>query len=102
MPDGADMEVCIPIARVVESADVTCRVVPGARCATTVHVGPYEQIGDAYARAFAFASERHLRTTVPIRERYLRDPIDPDVGGPENYLTEIAVPVEPDPDSTRA
>jgi len=94
LPDGAEMEVCIPIARVLETDEVSCRVVPGARCVTTIHAGPYERIGDSYARAFEYTVRHDLSPTVPIRERYLRDPADPSVTGPEDYLTELAIPVE--------
>jgi DNA-binding transcriptional MerR regulator len=93
LPDKSDIEVCVPITRVADVEGITCRVVPAADCVSTIHAGSYETLHDSYSRAFAYISGNNLDSSTPIRERYLKDPIHPDVTGPDDYLTEIAVPV---------
>ena len=100
LPEGADLEVCVPLARVADAATAECRVVPAADCVATIHAGSYETIGNSYSRVFTYISRHSLDSSVPIRERYLKDPIHPDVTSPDEYLTEIAVPIVAASDQT--
>ncbi|MCK4513739.1 MAG: GyrI-like domain-containing protein, partial [Spirochaetaceae bacterium] len=50
-PEQADIELCIPVTRVLDDRRSTSRVVPAARCIVTVHRGPYDSIGESYSRA---------------------------------------------------
>lgn len=94
LPDAADIEACFPVRHVIEDRRVdrwtmSSRVVPAARCLVTVHRGPYQGIGDAYARVFRRMEELSFGLALPIRERYLRGPA-PGLD-PKDYLTEVAV-----------
>jgi hypothetical protein len=44
------------------------------RAAQTLHVGPYDQVGEAYARLESFARENGLAAGRPGHEIYLSDP----------------------------
>lgn len=67
--------------------------VPAGAFACTVHVGPYEQLGDAWARFMGEwlpASGRRLNDAAPSYEVYLNDPSTT----PKHELrTEIRIPV---------
>jgi effector-binding domain-containing protein len=58
--------------------------------ATTVHQGPYDEVGDAYARLRAWIGEQGLAVVGPPMEAYLNDPGETK---PEAYLTEVMIPV---------
>lgn len=88
---NADIEVCIPIiAKISESDEVKCYVLPGGRNAQIVHKGPYEACGQTYERLFAWLEENGLKLTGPIRESYLNDPKEV---APEEILTVIHAPI---------
>ncbi|MDP6447730.1 MAG: GyrI-like domain-containing protein [Pirellulaceae bacterium] len=68
---------------------------PGGRCATLLHRGPYEEIGRAYAKIIAYINERGYTVALPTREVYLKGPGMIFRGNPQNYLTEIQMIVTP-------
>jgi DNA-binding transcriptional MerR regulator/effector-binding domain-containing protein len=92
--DDANFEPCFPIHRevVVEGAEV--HTLPGGRCVTLVHRGPYEELGRAYELALRYAKQRGYTVTLPTREVYLKGPGMIFRGNPRKYLTEIQLPVE--------
>ena len=70
---------------------LTGRELPGADCAFTVHAGPYDAIGAAYAALAAWMRERGHESAGPPRETYV---VGPCAGrDPVAYRTEIAWPV---------
>ena len=73
----ADMtiEVFMPVARRFEApAGVTIRTLDGGRIATTVHEGPYDEVGAAYSAITAWIADHRKVSTGAPRERYLNDP----------------------------
>jgi effector-binding domain-containing protein len=91
--DDADFEPCIPIRKEVAVDGVSIRTLPGARCLTLVHRGPYEQLGRSYAKILKQARERKLNIVLPTREVYVKGPGMIFKGNPKNYLTEIQLPL---------
>ena len=87
--DDADFEPCFPIRREVAADGVSVRTLPGGRCLTLVHRGPYDQLGRSYAKIMKAVNERQLKIEVPSREIYLKGPGMIFKGNPKNYLTEI-------------
>jgi AraC family transcriptional regulator len=72
--------------------DIGVQVIPGGDYAMTTHFGPYEKVGETYARLFGQwlpRSGRELRGT-PCFEVYLNDPHSTE---PEDLLTDIYVPL---------
>jgi effector-binding domain-containing protein len=65
--------------------------VPGGRVAFTTHVGPYDQIANAYGAIQAYAKENRLELAGTMWERYLTDPaVEPDLS---KHVTELFWPV---------
>jgi len=91
-PGGVDAEVCVPIATVAVPSDrIDSRVVPGATVVETLHVGPYDELGEAYSALMGWIGQHHFETAGPVRERYLNEP-GPDVP-PAAYRTIVQMPV---------
>lgn len=94
----ADFEACMPVrpsATGAKAADgITVRDLPGGRCVSLLHRGPYDQLGRAYAEAFRYVKDKGYAVTLPTREVYHKGPGMIFKGNPKNYLTEIQLPVE--------
>ncbi len=91
--DDADFEPCFPIRREIAADGVSMHTLPGGRCLTLVHRGPYDQLGRSYAKILKAADERRLKIALPTREVYLKGPGMIFKGNPKNYLTEIQLPI---------
>lgn len=83
--DAVDVEAGFPVAAAVTpDSDVRPSSLPGGDAAETVHIGPYETLGDTY-REMAEWMERHGRHPAELSwESYLTDPDDP--AGPETLV----------------
>ncbi len=79
-----DMEVALPVF-VGDDA----KVLPSIKAVTTIHKGPYNELGQAYKAVMDYIKENHLEFAGPPREAYLTEPDAK--GGPE---TKIIVPVK--------
>ena len=91
--EGADFEPCFPVRKQIEAEGVSVRELPGGRCLTLVHQGPYEQLGRSYAKIMSARREPEMKITLPTREVYLKGPGMIFKGNPKNYLTEIQLPL---------
>lgn len=93
--DG-DIEICVPIAREIDNpAEVYSRELEGGTVATTMHHGPYEQIGSAYHTLTGWISEHGHEIAGPPREIYLNDP---QVVPAAELLTQVEFPIRSDVD----
>ena len=70
------------------------RRIPEMTVATTVHKGPYDEVGSAYQRLMAWMAEQGCELVGPPMEAYLNDPSEV---SPDEYLTEVMVPVRERP-----
>ncbi|MEO8350287.1 MAG: MerR family transcriptional regulator [Chthoniobacteraceae bacterium] len=91
--DDADFEPCFPIRREVAVEGISVHTLPGAKCLSLVHRGPFDQLGRSYARILAKARQRTGNLLLPTREIYLKGPGIIFKGNPKNYLTEILLPI---------
>lgn len=89
--DGADFEACMPVRQKKDVAGLSVRELPGGRCVSLVHQGPYDQMGRSYARIFECINDHKYRVILPTREVYLKGPGMIFKGNPKNYLTEIQI-----------
>ena len=88
--DG-DLEICVPVAAPISGdGDVYSRELEGGTMATTVHHGPYNQIGQAYHTLTGWISEHGHDIAGPPRETYLNDP---QMVSPEELLTRVEFPI---------
>jgi DNA-binding transcriptional MerR regulator/effector-binding domain-containing protein len=87
--NDADFETCMPIAGGKPIEGISVRELPGGRCVSLVHRGPYNELGRSYARIADYIHAQGYKVSVPSREVYLKGPGMIFKGNPKNYLTEI-------------
>jgi DNA-binding transcriptional MerR regulator len=93
--DDADMEPCFPVIPTAKSSpDIVIRELPGGRCVSLLHKGPYDQLGRSYEKLFAHIEKQGYRTLLPSREVYLKGPGMIFRGNPAKYLTELQIFIE--------
>lgn len=73
-----------------DEAGLAIKRIPAMTVATTVHQGPYDEVGEAYARLRAWVAGQGLEIVGPPMEAYLNDPGQ---ARPQEYLTEVMIPV---------
>jgi effector-binding domain-containing protein len=87
-----DMEVAVPVVEPVEPAGrVEAIEVPGGLVATTLHAGPYQDVGPAYRALAEWIQEHGHEYSGPPREIYLTDPNE--VKDPGALRTEVIWPI---------
>jgi effector-binding domain-containing protein len=92
-PDSVDAEVCIPIGHDLStSGEAHTRVLPAMTVARTLHVGPYDEMGQAYRALTDWITDHGFEVTGPPQERYLNAPNEVE---PAGYRTEVEFPVVP-------
>jgi DNA-binding transcriptional MerR regulator len=87
--DDADFEACMPIRKGKEVDGISVRELPGGRCVTFMHKGPYPELGRSYALVLSYIKEKGYEVLMPTREVYVKGPGMIFKGNPKNYLTEI-------------
>jgi effector-binding domain-containing protein len=90
-----DVEVGVPVAESVEpEGRVVATTIAGGLVATTMHCGPYENVGPAYQALGEWVQEHGHEMAGPPREVYLTDPNT--VPDPGANRTEIVWPIRKD------
>lgn len=92
--DDANFQPCMPIRRAVQAEGVAIETLPGGRCVSLIHRGPYEELGRSYERVMRYAKEHGYEVKLPTREVYLKGPGMILRGNPKKFLTEIQLLVE--------
>jgi DNA-binding transcriptional MerR regulator len=92
--EDADFEPCVPVRKGKDAEGISVRELPGGRCVSLIHKGPYEGIGASYRLVFGYINEKGYTARVPSREVYLKGPGMIFKGNPKNYLTEIQVLID--------
>ncbi|MBX2850319.1 MAG: MerR family transcriptional regulator [Phycisphaeraceae bacterium] len=92
--DDADFEPCFPIRKGGQAEGLDIRTLPGCRCVTLVHPGPYDTLKYSYAKVLAYANDKGYEIDLPTREVYLKGPGMIFKGNPKKYLTEIQLPIK--------
>jgi len=82
-PVAVDAAVAAPLQRGVCQA---------TKIAVYLYVGPYDKVGDAYGKIFAFIEKNGYKAAGPTMEKYLD--MNPMAVKPEDLKTEINIPVE--------
>ena len=95
--NDADFEACMPVREPKATDGIAVRELPGGKCLSLLHRGPYEQLGQSYARIRSYARDRGYAIAMPTREVYLKGPGMIFKGNPKNYLTEIQMLVAEQP-----
>jgi effector-binding domain-containing protein len=90
----ANYQVCMPINSGESKDGIEVRDLPGGRCVSLVHKGPYDELCRSYDQARAYCAEKGYKLAIPSREVYLKGPGIIFKGNPKNYLTEIQLMIE--------
>ncbi len=87
-----DIEVCVPVsADVEETGRIRMSDLPGGEdIASVIHKGPFEGVHAAYKAVMEWMAGNGYEMNGPAREVYLTDPKQT---APEDYITEVQVPV---------
>lgn len=90
--EDADIEIIISVNEIKDTdPEVKHYNLPGGLFASTIHKGPYEEVGPSFANLFVWIEANGYKPVGPSREVYLSDPAEQK---PEDYITEIMIPVE--------
>lgn len=73
-----------------DASGIGIKHVPATLAASAIHKGPYDTVAPTYAMLWAWIPEQGYVPDGPPMERYLSDPAEVP---PEEYLTEIVMPV---------
>jgi effector-binding domain-containing protein len=92
--DDADFEPCFPVRKGSSTDKISVRELPGEKCVSLIHKGPFDTINESYKKIFAYINEKGYKTGLPSREVYLKGPGMIFKGNPNNYLTEIQLMLE--------
>jgi DNA-binding transcriptional MerR regulator/effector-binding domain-containing protein len=90
----ADFETCVPIKKGKPVAGIDVRELPGGRCVSLLHKGPYSELSRSYEKIMIYCKEKGYEIGVPCREVYLKGPGMFFKGNPKNYLTELQMMIE--------
>ena len=78
-PDSIDAEACLPVPTAVRTREnIEYRELPAVTVVETLHVGPYDELGQAYQALTEWIEDHGFEAAGPVRERYLNEP-GPDV-----------------------
>jgi DNA-binding transcriptional MerR regulator len=89
-----DMELCVPVVRPMGGRDrVTARELAGGLMASTLHMGPYHEIAEAYQALDLWVKAQGHEYAGPPRETYLVGPEQ--VEEEADLRTEVMFPIEP-------
>jgi effector-binding domain-containing protein len=70
-----DVEIGFPVARpLAAKGDLKPGEIPGGKLASTLHVGPYDQVGPAYEALSQWVRDNGYEATGVAYEFYLNDP----------------------------
>jgi DNA-binding transcriptional MerR regulator/effector-binding domain-containing protein len=97
--EDADYETCMPVRGGKPGDGISIRELPGGRCVTLMHRGPYDQLGRSYATILGFIRDKGHEVVMPTREIYHKGPGMIFRGNPKNYLTEIQILIGSDPNA---
>ena len=93
-PDRIRYDACVTVNGKFRAAgEIGVQTIPGGDYAVMTHLGPYERLGDSYAKLLGQwipRSGRELRLT-PCFEEYFNSPADT---APEELITDINAPLQ--------
>ncbi len=88
-PTDATFETCMPIRHSKEVEGISVRELPGGKCVSIIHKGPYEELGQSYQKIKDYVKSKGYSCSLPTREIYIKGPGMFFRGNPKKYITEI-------------
>ncbi|WP_258022673.1 GyrI-like domain-containing protein [Brevibacillus formosus] len=90
-PDDSDIKVCLPINAEYNLEAYYTRLIEGGIYMSTIFIGSYDSIGNAYIALMKWAKQNSYSIIGPTVERYNRDSRETD--NQAEYITEICIPI---------
>lgn len=90
----ADIELCLPVKGFISSDKVQFKELPAIKAISTVHVGNYDKLHNAYKAIIDYANKENLSLDIPTREIYEKGPGMIFNGNPDKYVTNIIIPIK--------
>jgi DNA-binding transcriptional MerR regulator/effector-binding domain-containing protein len=93
--EDADFEACMPVRPGAKPTEgISIRDLPGGRCVSLLHMGPYQELSRSYAKVLQYVKSHGYELEDPCREVYIKGPGMIFRGNPQKYLTEIQMLVK--------
>lgn len=87
-----DIEICQEVDKAGKDGDgYVFKDLPSTKVVSTLHTGPFDSVGPAYAALYQWIEAHKQCPAGPIRESYIDGPWNKD--DPAEYITEIQVPL---------
>ncbi|TQK63952.1 effector-binding domain-containing protein [Brevibacillus sp. AG162] len=90
-PDDSDIEVCLPVNVEYNQGAYHTRIIEGGLFMSTIFIGSYDSIGNAYIALMKWAKQNHYSIIGPTVERYYKD--GREIDNQSEYITEICIPI---------
>lgn len=91
--ENTEIELCVPFIGTIAGNDVTVKQLPSTNTLCTRHIGSYETLNQAYQQILKYAKENGYKLLSPSREIYVKGPGRFLKGNPQNYITDIVIPI---------
>ena len=94
-PEKIRYDACVTVDETFRpEGELGVQTIPGGDYAVTTHIGPYDKLGETYAKLYGgwLPQSGRMPRSAPCFEIYLNDPEGTD---PEELITDIHVPLEP-------
>ncbi|MFT5873488.1 MAG: DNA-binding transcriptional MerR regulator/effector-binding domain-containing protein [Clostridium sp.] len=92
--EDADIESCVPTSKQLYDNEITIKELPPITAISTIHTGSYKSFNIAYKAIFDYAERKNISCLTPSREIYIKGPGMIFKGNPNNYVTEIIIPIK--------
>lgn len=93
--EKANIEVCVPIKNKIKIPDdIKLKTLKKVKGISTMHIGPYDKVGNAFRAIHDYAKKNDLNMKLPVREILLKGPGTAYMGNPNKYETEIFIPTK--------
>ena len=92
--EEADIELCVPTSKLISDRSVEAKELPKIKALSIIHKGSYDELNKTYKALLDYAKENNYKCLTPSREIYIKGPGKIFKGNPNNYITEIIIPIE--------
>ncbi|WP_315116387.1 MerR family transcriptional regulator [uncultured Clostridium sp.] len=86
-----DLEVCVSVDREIKSEELATKLFKGGLHVYTTFIGPYEEIGEAYAALMDWIKQNDYKIAGAPFDKYIKGPETK--CKPSEYITEVYFPV---------
>lgn len=89
-----ELDLCVPTMETPNTNDVFIKEMPRIHAVSLIHQGGYDSLPESYQKIAKYIDEHGFTVVGPCREVYIKGPGPILKGNPDNYITEILLPIE--------